>query len=41
MPQQIPDLLQGCSLFQQMSGASMSQAVRSSPPALDASRVDS
>ena len=41
MPQQIPDLLQGCPLFQQMSGTRMSQTVRPAPPALDASRVDS
>ncbi len=39
MTQQIPDLLQGCTLFQQMSGTRMPQTVRSASPALDACRL--
>ena len=39
MAQQIPDLLQRCTLLQQMSGTRVSQTVRSASPASDAGRV--
>lgn len=41
MTQQVPDDLQRCALFKQMSGACAAQTVRSAPPAPDACRVDS
>jgi hypothetical protein len=41
MTQQISDLLQGCTLFQHMSGTRMPQAVRTASSASDTDRLHS